>query len=319
MSKHFLVVDDSELNLRVVQTLLDKYGISADYVTSAEQAFKALESGEYDLVLMDYLMPGMNGIDATAHIRKMKRSNKDDYFKQLPIIALTAEDSSQLQTTMVKAGVNDIMIKPIEASAFTRIVDKWAPTVHGIDEATLMGMIDADRNSYIELITMFCADVDGKKERVDAALAAGDYQNYTVEVHKIKGEARLIGAAALSEVAKTLEFAGKSITGVIPNGKSNDDNIALIRSKTPAIFKGLNCMRTELEKLINDYTAPAPAAAAKDKSSATVACSDSDLAKIGRYAAHAIESLEENDLKLTREWLDEINELVAGLLSGGKK
>ena len=72
--KHFLVVDDSELSLRVTEMLLNSFGISGDYVSGADAAFTALSRRDYDLVLIDYLMPGMNGIETVEVIRRMAGS-----------------------------------------------------------------------------------------------------------------------------------------------------------------------------------------------------------------------------------------------------
>lgn len=313
MKKHFLVVDDSELNLRVVQALLDKHGICADYVTSAEHAFTALKEADYDLVLMDYLMPSMNGIEATKHIRQMTEGHDAEYYRHLPIVALTAEDNITLIKTMFANGINDILSKPIQPAELIKILDKWAPTVHGIDEATLTGMLDADRSSYLELIAIFCQDIDGKHARIDAALASGNYENYTVEVHKIKGEAKVIGATSLAEAALRLELAGKAVTGTIPNGRTNEENISLINKETPDILRALHTIGHELTELAQEYTSSSDSMAmdAISDNPGKEAIPGEIKAKIRRYIDHAIEALDEADLSLTREWLLEINELLS--------
>lgn len=315
MKKHFLVVDDSELNLRVVQTLLEKYGFGADYVTSAEHAYAALESSEYDLVLMDYLMPETNGIEATVHIRAMNEGHTREYYKKLPIIALTAEDNAALLNSMIKSGINDVLIKPLIPSAFKAMLDKWAPTVHGIDENTLIGMLDADRTSYFELISIFCQDIPGKHERIKAALSQDDYQSYVVEVHKIKGEAKVIGATALAEASKLLEFTGKAITGVVPNGKSDDDNKKIIKRDTPKVLKALESIGRELKALMDDYSDSHPAEDDKELDKKVTRELRPELEKLSRYCGHALESLLQADYNLTREWIEEIQTTVKGLIS----
>lgn len=314
MKKHFLVVDDSELNLRVVQAILDKHGINADFVTSAEHAFTALAESDYSLVLMDYLMPSMTGIAATKIIRSMTEGHDADYYKNLPIIALTAEENSELIDEMLKSGINDILPKPVQSSALLRILNTWAPTVHGINEDTLTGMLDADHESYLELIAIFCQDIDGKHARIDEALKTGNYSNYVVEVHKIKGEAKVIGATALAEAAYQLELAGKAVVGTVPNDRTNEENIDIILKNTPNVLKALDTIGHELTELAKEYTT------SSDSSAMEVLSGDSSAelipgdikAKISRYLDHAIEALDEADISLTREWLLEIQELLKG-------
>lgn len=312
MKKHFLVVDDSELNLRVAQALLDQHGICADYVSSAEHAFTALKESDYDLVLMDYLMPSMNGIEATKVIRKMKEGHPAEYYKKLPIIALTAEDSPALIESMRKSGINDILSKPIQPSALNKVLDVWAPTVHGIEEATLLGMLDADRSSYLELIAIFCQDIDGKHARIEKALAEQNYTDYTVEAHKIKGEAKVIGATALAEAALHLEMAGKAITGIVPNKKSEKDNIAYIKKNTPSVLKALDTIGRELTALAQEYTSSSDSMAmeAMSETPGTDPIPTEIRDKLIRYVGHAIEALDGADLSLTREWLLEIRDLL---------
>jgi CheY-like chemotaxis protein len=93
--KHFLVVDDSELSLRVTEMLLNSFGISGDYVSGADAAFTALSRRDYDLVLIDYLMPGMNGIETVEVIRRMAGGQRRGYYANLPIIILTAEENEE--------------------------------------------------------------------------------------------------------------------------------------------------------------------------------------------------------------------------------
>lgn len=315
MKKHFLVVDDSELNLRVVQTLLNKYGITADYVTSAEHAYTALESSDYDLILMDYLMPETDGIEATKHIRKMSEGHTRDFYKNIPIIALTAEDNDALLTKMVKSGINDILLKPLAPASFSQVLDKWAPTVHGIDESMLIGMLDADRSSYFELVSIFCQDIDGKHKRIKTALEKEDYKAYTVEVHKIKGEARVIGATALAEAAKALEFTGKALTGVVPNDLTEEENQKIIKRDTPKVLKALDSIAKELGALIDEEGIDASSCTDQAMLDKKVAKElKPELEKVMRYCNHAIESLNQADYSLTREWLGEISTIVEGLL-----
>jgi len=315
IKKHFLVVDDSELNLRVVEMLLNTLGISADYVSGADRAFTALSERDYDLMLIDYLMPGINGIEAVKIIRKMAGQKRRDYFAKLPIIILTAEEDKELVSEMIKSGANDVLSKPLKPEDLKRVLAKWSPRVHGIDDDSLENILENDPDGFAELVRVFCTDIPDKRKRIEDALAQDDYGAYTVEVHRIKGECKIISATALAEAAKMLELTGKALTGAVPNGKSDDANKKVIVRDTPKVLNALERMCPEL-LAVADSIAPVEDNAASDTSDDEVSenIARAELEKLMRYTDHALESLNEGDTALTAEWLGEIKEQIVKLL-----
>jgi PAS domain S-box-containing protein len=106
-----LVVDDNQINRILVNKVLQKWGIQADFAENGQEAVDKIVSGmNYDVVLMDVHMPIMGGLEATRVIRL-----KDEaYFQQLPIIALTASMLSSELNQMTDAGMNDFILKPFD-------------------------------------------------------------------------------------------------------------------------------------------------------------------------------------------------------------
>ena len=125
--KHFLVVDDSELSLRVTEMLLNSFGISGDYVSGADAAFTALSRRDYDLVLIDYLMPGMNGIETVEVIRRMAGGQRRGYYASLPILILTAEENEELVAEMIASGANGVLTKPLKAEDLKKAMTDTPP------------------------------------------------------------------------------------------------------------------------------------------------------------------------------------------------
>ncbi|MBO4505612.1 MAG: response regulator [Lachnospiraceae bacterium] len=313
--KHFLVVDDSELSLRVTEMLLNSFGISGDYVSGADAAFTALSRRDYDLVLIDYLMPGMNGIETVEVIRRMAGGQRRGYYASLPIIILTAEENDELVAEMIASGANGVLTKPLQAEDLKKVMAEWTPRVHGISDESLDAALAEDPEGFAELVRIFCDDIPAKRARIDAALNAADYEEYTVEVHRIKGECKIISATELAEAAKVLEFTGKAITGAVPNDKSDEDNKMTVLCDTPKLLYALEQMRPELLDLIEDIVPEEEQAAESAGQSETPsAVSKTDLEKLLRYADHALESLADGDAQLTSEWLEEIKELTVRLL-----
>ena len=318
LKKHFLVVDDSELNLRVVELLLNSLGIAADCAAGADQAFTSLSERDYDLIMIDYMMPGMNGAEATRIIRRMWGGMRREYFHSVPIVILTAEENKEVVAELLNSGANEVLTKPLTVEALKPVLAKWVPRVHGISEESIDKMIESDGEGFAELVSVFCEDIPDKRTRIEKALEEDDFKTYTVEVHRIKGECKILEAFDLAEEARALEFAGKALTGDIPNDRSEAENRLLIASSTPKVLSDLERMCPELLSLIEDIKPETPSVSAAEPAAIDEALQE-DIAKIVRYAEHAEESLSEGDLTLTGEWLGEIKEMAVRLLHHADK
>jgi signal transduction histidine kinase/ActR/RegA family two-component response regulator len=117
-----LIVDDNPVNLAVTGGLLSRYGIAADTAENAEDAIRMVQLTRYDIVFMDHMMPGMDGLDATRIIR-----NLGGRFEEIIIIALTANAVSGVREQFLEAGMNDFLAKPIIISELQDILRKYLP------------------------------------------------------------------------------------------------------------------------------------------------------------------------------------------------
>ena len=115
-----LVVDDNTVNIYVARKLLGLYGIKPVCVTSGKDAIKAASKREFDLVLMDYMMPEMDGIEATLKIREEYPAYKD-----IPIIAFTANAVEEAREVLLKSGMDDFISKPVKGKELEALLRKW--------------------------------------------------------------------------------------------------------------------------------------------------------------------------------------------------
>jgi len=108
---HALVVDDNQINRLLINKVLTKWGATADFAENGLQAIEKIENDrDYDVVLMDIYMPEMGGVEATRIIR----AKEETYFRELPIIALTASMLNTEVNEMESAGMNDYILKPFD-------------------------------------------------------------------------------------------------------------------------------------------------------------------------------------------------------------
>ena len=118
-----LVVDDNEINLLVASELLKQYGIQADTAQSGAEALRMTEEKQYDLIFMDHMMPEMDGVEVTQHLRM-----NADWRGDVPIVALTANAISGMKELFLNKGMNDFLSKPIEIDTLSRILKTWLPS-----------------------------------------------------------------------------------------------------------------------------------------------------------------------------------------------
>jgi CheY-like chemotaxis protein len=110
---HVLIVEDNELNQEVAQDLLQLLGCHTDLVVSGEGALEAIKKKQYDFILMDCQMPGMDGFVTTQRIRELESNENQDDSKKNIIIALTANALKGTRERCLEAGMNDYLTKPI--------------------------------------------------------------------------------------------------------------------------------------------------------------------------------------------------------------
>ena len=116
-----LIVDDNATNLQVARGLMSPYKMALDTATSGFKAIDLLKKNRYDIIFMDHMMPEMDGIETTRCIRQME----GDYFKTVPIIALTANAMSDARKMFLESGMDDFIAKPIEIAEMHRVLKKY--------------------------------------------------------------------------------------------------------------------------------------------------------------------------------------------------
>jgi len=121
-----LIVDDINTNLAVARGLLEPYNLQIDLCSSGIQAIDAVKSKNYDIVFMDHKMPVMDGMEAASRIRALKGgANEEKKYKNLPIIALTANAVTGMREMFLENGFNDYLSKPINTAELDEILEKW--------------------------------------------------------------------------------------------------------------------------------------------------------------------------------------------------
>ena len=127
-----LIVDDTPLNRMLTKELLSPIGMTVDTAESGKDAIELVQANTYDIVFMDYMMPYMDGVEATKHIRQFSEAASEsgdearaDYFKTVPIIAFSGDCSDDTRDLFLDAGINDMIEKPVDPKRLKKLILKW--------------------------------------------------------------------------------------------------------------------------------------------------------------------------------------------------
>lgn len=227
---NILVVDDNEVNLQVAIGLLKPYKMNIYTASSGKEALNMVQHINFDIVLMDHMMPEMDGIDTTKAIRALD----NDYFKNLPIIALTANAVSGAKEMFLNAGMNDFVSKPIEIRDLISKLKYWLPR-NKIETSSKVINISNLKNSqisslelpeikdlnvkqaleknggnpedYIAILKIYFKNTPSQLERLEKYLRTSDWENYKIEVHGLKSASFSVGAENIGNLSAELEQA----------------------------------------------------------------------------------------------------------------
>jgi signal transduction histidine kinase/DNA-binding response OmpR family regulator/HPt (histidine-containing phosphotransfer) domain-containing protein len=236
-----LVVDDNPINLTVAQGFLATHNIYPDTALSGAEAIEMVQAKPYDLVFMDHMMPEMDGIEATRIIRALdsaaSHSTDPSWFREMPIVALSANAVSGAREAFLQGGMNDFVSKPIEAEQLNMILQKWLPKdkialvkqekredreaeyggifrdlgqVEGMDPAAGLSHVDNNKTAYLQILRQFCAEYESYADSIERYLEGENWPDYTIKLHAMKGVFANIGADPLSKWAYQLEYASRN-------------------------------------------------------------------------------------------------------------
>ena len=219
-----LVVDDTEMNLKVMVNLLKRTKIRVDTALSGQECLDKVQNVHYDMIFLDHRMPGMDGIETLHRLNTMNHLSQD-----APIIALTANAISGAREQYMQAGFNEYLTKPIDLVKLDNILisylpqekvtrvekekeqvpdlPQWMDDVPDVDKEAGCRNCGAP-DAYLEAMKVFYDGLTDTIETINAFYNAEDWHDYTIKVHALKSSARIIGAKKLSKLAERLEAAG---------------------------------------------------------------------------------------------------------------
>lgn len=247
-----LVVDDVEINLKVMKGLLKKTQVQVDTADSGRKCLEHVTKKQYDLIFLDHMMPEMDGIE-TLQQMKLLAGNLN---KNTPVVMLTANATRGARDEYIQAGFTDYLTKPVQeedlqAMLFKYLSEKatWQTDVYSKEPQNVMQSVEGIPDLDVQTGLKYCMDKElyeevlieyiqaDKSAQINQYFDAKDWINYKVLVHALKTTSLTIGAISLSEEAKALELA------------SAEGDESYILSHHQAVMDKYICLLDELQKI----------------------------------------------------------------------
>ena len=240
-----LVVDDVSMNLLVISQLLKKTRMKVDTCLSGKECLYMIQKEHYDVILLDHMMPEMDGIETLKAFKDMYNHKCQD----TPVIALTANAIVGVREMYIQEGFVDYLSKPVEGSDLEVMLRKYIPAEkmqiiteeiredrqeEQTGETDVTASVSSDyvqspekldwldvamgikycadsEEVYREALQEFCDVGQEMRNLIDGAYENEDWKNYTIHVHGLKSSALSVGAKKLAEETAGLEQAGQEL------------------------------------------------------------------------------------------------------------
>ncbi|MBW4488126.1 MAG: response regulator [Trichocoleus desertorum ATA4-8-CV12] len=229
-----LLVEDNPVNQKVTLYQLKSLGYTADVSTNGQEALQQISGANYDIVLTNCEMPGMDGYALTAAIRRLELDAAIGDRTPIVILAMTADYTPQEQSRCLAAGVNDVLNKPVRKDELALKLEEWSQKILAakhqgtvqIDQSGASSSeflpeldkctppIDWDHlhqmsdNSYefeLELLTIFVEDTQIHLKAIKTAIAESNFWEIEQAAHHIKGASANVGAKTMQVAAAQIE------------------------------------------------------------------------------------------------------------------
>lgn len=208
-----LVVDDSEVNRILASAQIERLGHDFDLTDSGSEAIEMVAATSYDIVLMDWHMPEVDGLEATRRIREL-----GDAIDQPTIVAMTASVMTGDRERCLAAGMDDYLAKPVSLADLEAMIDRWSgagpvkdtpsqTATDTIDDQAIERLIDdlGDRTVAHSIVMTFLTELKNWRGELTSGVSSGDLETARRAAHTVKSTSAMLGARSLSEACKSFE------------------------------------------------------------------------------------------------------------------
>ncbi len=217
-SSRILVVEDNRVNQILVKGFLGRLGQSVEVANNGREALNRFDEADFDLILMDCLMPVMDGFSAARAWRKKEQQLPKG--RHTPIVAFTALSTKQDREKCLAAGMDDYLAKPIGARDLERMLRHWlrvdetpmGPTAAkpAVDASTLERLREEMGEDFSEIVAVFFEVLPDQMNVLRQAVDRKESEPLHIETHSLKSSCRQLGLDVLADLVMELDVLGRS-------------------------------------------------------------------------------------------------------------
>ena len=230
--KKILIVDDNKLNIKVASMVLKKYEPQIDEALSGDECLSKVDNNTYDLIFMDDMMPNLSGIETLKKLQEKSNFNT-------PVVILTANAIEGNKEKYLSLGFKDYLSKPIDKTELDRILrsifenDKsYSKKIESTQQFSSVNITNSkdnikylkdngvdidkalellgDKEMYNETLIEFLSNIKDRYENLKLYKNTSNLEDYSIEVHALKSDARYLGFNELADIAYKHEMASKN-------------------------------------------------------------------------------------------------------------
>lgn len=257
-----LIAEDTESVRDILGRQLDKIGAQATFVENGQEALKAIETGEYGIVITDLHMPELDGYGLVEKIREQER----DTDKHFPVIVLTADVQMAQRETYLRHGFDECLLKPVSLGQFKRLLIRWGlvneeaeeaaenaseqkaetqpatasekpdnEQAPAIDKEAMIAQMGAMDEMAIEMLGMFVDMTQPIIDKIKPALEENDYSQLAELAHSLKGGARSACCNVLGDIAAKMQEEAEKQNSVSELAKQIEQEFERVKEEVKAL------------------------------------------------------------------------------------
>lgn len=219
-----LIVEDNPVMCQIIAQLLDRFPVHYEMVRNGEEAIEAAKKKDYNLILMDILMPRMGGVQATKIIRSLNA-----FYKAAPIVAVTARVSERDMDQYLAEGMTDVIKKPINNMNLSMVLKKHlgverkneeveaeAAAIQNGDELDILNWVTLNeyrailKDNFKKFLKDYLIAGPDLLAEIGDAIKENNPEDVQFHAHKFKSTSQIFGAEIVSDLAAKLEIMGKN-------------------------------------------------------------------------------------------------------------
>lgn len=220
-----LVVDDNEGNRTLMRELLAPTRVKVDTAESGKECLQMVQKQLYHVILMDYMMPGMNGLETMEHMKQMPGF-------QIPVIALTADATAETKKKLLEGGFSSYLTKPIPWMKLQKVLLSYLPEklvtleeketydyedqpeqeeleeqlhAYGVAVREALPYFENNMQDYGKMAEILLSHQEEEYQKIQSLWEAGDCYQLMFPVHALKGKAKNLGLVRLAEICAYVE------------------------------------------------------------------------------------------------------------------